>query len=245
VDSLSPVESTLAVPLRWRSVLSRDATVDFSDPVAEELTDQIGIGDLPVLQESWMTDMLTRRVQIIDGLLLGLLDQEPTTLMVNVGAGLCTRKYRLPATPAPWVDLDSAPVIGLRRRLLAERPPRSRFLVGALEDDGWMRYLPWSPGDPIAFVAEGVLGYLAERDVRLFLERIAEMCPGAHVIFDTCSPGFAERANAFSKEQAAAVRVRWAPVEPTVVRSWHRHLLVASVQITGPGSAVVHVRARR
>lgn len=245
MDTLSPIEATLAGPLCWRATLSRDPAVPFSDPVAEELVETLGIESPPLLGQTWMTDVLTRRVQTLDQLVGGLLEREPDVLLVNVGAGLCTRKFRLPEPQNQWVDLDSPPVIALRRKLLADREPKSRFLAGQLEDDGWVRYLRWAPGEPIAFVAEGVLGYLPERDVRLFVERIAEGCPGAHIIFDTCSPGFAERLNAFHKEHATGVRLRWAPVEPTAVRTWHRHLLVSSVQLLGPGTSVVHVRARR
>jgi methyltransferase (TIGR00027 family) len=244
LDTLSPIESTLATPLWWRAQMSRDPALAFSDPVAEALVAELGLEPTPLAGEAWMTDVLTRRVQIIDDLVRDLLSAEPATVCVNVGAGLCTRKYRMPEPRDPWVDLDSPPVIALRRRLLSDRPPRSRFIAGSLEED-WLRYLRWSPGEPILFVAEGVLAYVAERDVRLFLERIGEACPGAHVLFDTCAPGFAERVNDFNKANGSAVRYRWAPREPSIVRTWHRHLLVSSVQTMGPGTAVVHVRARK
>ena len=245
MDTLNPLESTLLGPLRHRANMSRDPAIAFSDPMAETLVTELGVEEVPLLKERWMTDVLTRRTLNLDRLVGGLLDGEPGILLVNVGAGLCTRKYRLPAHQEPWVDLDSAAVIGLRRRVFTERPPRSRYIAGALEDDGWLRYLPWTPGQPVAFVAEGVLAYLPERDVRTFLERVTEACPGAHILFDTCSAAMVERVNAHNKAHGNPVRMKWSPKEPTVVRTWHRHLLVSSVVTMGPDAALVHARARR
>lgn len=245
MDTLNPLEATLLGPLRHRANMSRDPGTPFTDPMAETIVDELGVEEVPLLKEQWMTDVTTRRTTHLDRLVEGLLDAEPGMMLVNVGAGLCTRKYRVPAPAQPWVDLDSAAVIGLRRRVLTDRPPRSRYIAGALEDDGWLRYLPWTQGEPIAFVAEGVLAYLAERDVRTFLERVTEACPGAHILFDTFSAAMVERVNAHNKAHGSPVRMRWSPKEPTIVRTWHRHLLVSSVVTMGPDAALVHARARR
>lgn len=245
VESLTPVEATLAGPLQHRARMSRDASLAFTDPVAEQLVTELGIDDGAVPDAPWLAEIVTRRAQIIDDLVKGLVEREPAMLLVNIGAGLCTRKFRLPAPQEPWVDVDTPSVIGLRRRLLLDKPPRSRFIAGKLEDDGWLRYLPWRPGEPVTFVAEGVLGYLPEREVRLFFERVAEGCPGANLVFDTWVPRMAERLDDDRRQKGSSARMRWTPKEPTVVRTWHRHLLVGSVQTMGPGTSVVHARARR
>jgi O-methyltransferase involved in polyketide biosynthesis len=109
--------------------------------------------------------------------------------VVELGAGLGTRCDRLADLDVHWLDVDHPAAIDLRRRVfdVGERG-RQTFLASSIVDaDLCDRIAALSPA-PHCFVAEGVLMYLAERDVRRLFERLASAFPGAYIAFDSISP---------------------------------------------------------
>src|SRR4051794_4976680 len=139
------MEALLTGPLLHRALTSRDERSDFRDPVAEQLVEQLGPEEVLRLADLSAPAMLTSRLLAFDRVIDQLIADIPDLQLVNVGAGLCTRKCRVRPSSVPWTDLDSAKVIDLRRRLLLDVAPRSRYLVGEVQDDTWMRFLWWRP----------------------------------------------------------------------------------------------------
>lgn len=107
--------------------------------------------------------------------------------VVELGAGLGTRPDRLADLDVHWLDVDHEDAIALRRRVLGARAQQTHLASSISDGDLPARIVSLSPA-PHAFVAEGVLMYLPEDDVRALFVRLARAFPGAYVAFDSISP---------------------------------------------------------
>ena len=95
--------------------------------------------------------------------------------MMTERTGLPTRSERVDAGGRTrWFEIDLPDAMALRRRIFADDDRRTLVAASVLDDGG-----PW------LFVAEAVLVYLPESDVRAFVARLAGRFPGSLLALDT------------------------------------------------------------
>jgi O-methyltransferase involved in polyketide biosynthesis len=115
------------------------------------------------------------------------LADHPEAVVLHLGCGLDARVYRIdPPATVEWYDLDYAAVIALRKRFL---PPREHCtLIGSdVTDLTWLDRVP--RGRPVLMIAEGLVPYLAETDLRRLLTSVVDAFPHGQMQFDTVSVG--------------------------------------------------------
>jgi O-methyltransferase involved in polyketide biosynthesis len=114
--------------------------------------------------------------------------------VLHIGCGLDSRAFRVnPPATVQWFDLDYPDVIELRRQLVPER--EGVHLIGAPLDD--LRWLDEVPRDrPGLLIAEGVLHYVSEPEVKALLNAVVGHFPSGQLIFDICNPFIVKRAGA-------------------------------------------------
>jgi O-methyltransferase involved in polyketide biosynthesis len=111
------------------------------------------------------------------------LADHPDAVVLHLGCGLDARVYRIdPPATVDWYDLDYPTVIGLRQQLL---PPREHYtLIGSsVTDLTWLEHIP--RGRPLLMIAEGLVPYLTETDVRRLLTSAVDAFPTGQIQFDT------------------------------------------------------------
>lgn len=140
--------------------------------------DEIGHGTIAV------------RTQVFDRETIGFVERHPRGTIVNLGAGLDTRFYRVDNGKIRWFDVDLPEMIDFRRRFLTESE-RNFFIARSALDFRWMKAIPMDA--PVLLVAEGLLIYLEERDVRALFENIADHFREAEVLLDAVSPSLLGR----------------------------------------------------
>ena len=104
-------------------------------------------------------------------------------VVLHLGCGLDARVYRIdPPVTVDWYDLDYPSVIELRQQLL---PPREHYtLIGSsVTDLTWLERIP--RGRPLLMIAEGLVPYLTETDVRRLLTSVVDAFPTGQIQFDT------------------------------------------------------------
>ena len=154
---------------RARETARADAL--FRDPLAARLAGPKGARLAATMTSAeqfyWMTAV---RTVVIDELLLEAVARG-AGMVLNLGAGLDTRPYRL-ALPATlrWLEVDAPKIVAHKDELLrAERPQCELERVTAdLGDDGARRALfarLGEAGQDVVVLTEGVLGYLTENEV--------------------------------------------------------------------------------
>ena len=111
------------------------------------------------------------------------MEQHPAGVVVELGAGLSTRRSRLELTARQWLGVDRPAVVELRRQL----DPAGRGVAADFCDAGWTQTLPnlqrLSTAE-VCFIAEGLFMYLPPPVLRRLLAELARAFPGAALLFD-------------------------------------------------------------
>lgn len=119
------------------------------------------------------------RARRMDAYARDFLIGHPNGVIVNLGCGLDTRFHRLDDGRCVVYDLDLPPMIELKRTLLDEGV-RYHFIAASVLDVAWMERL--DPSTPHLFIAEGLLMYLAEEEVRSLVVTLRQRFSGSELV---------------------------------------------------------------
>lgn len=155
----------------YRARETERADALFRDPLAGRLAGSKGAQLAATMtgaeQFYWMTAI---RTLVIDELLSEAVARG-AGMVVNLGAGLDTRPYRmaLPAT-LRWVEVDAPKIVARKDELLRDERPRCELerVTADLSDAVARRALfarLGEVGEDVVVLTEGVLGYLTESEV--------------------------------------------------------------------------------
>ncbi len=175
------------IPLGMRAAESKRPDSIVCDPTAERIVATVDY-DFSPFRGAWITQVdIAVRTEIIDEIVRSLLEQHPRLVVANLGAGLDGRFDRLDNGRVRWFDIDLPEVIALRRRFFDETD-RRHFIPRSLLDFEWVDELDRQPDEQVLVIAEGVLHYFPEPDVRRLFTQIADRLPGADCVVHTTSP---------------------------------------------------------
>jgi len=125
------------------------------------------------------------RAKAYDDWARSFLADHPDAVVLHLGCGLDARIYRIdPPATVDWYDLDYPSVIVLRQQIL---PPREHYtLIGSsVTDLTWLQRIP--RGRPVLMIAEGLVPYLTEAELRRLLTGVVDAFPTGQLLFDTVS----------------------------------------------------------
>ena len=217
-------KETMLMTLNSRAIQSQWKQPILRDPWAEEAMRHIDydmsktltgisawgmwkdIGCIVVATRAATFDLLTQRY----------LAEHPDATVLHVGCGMDSRVFRVdPPASVQWFDVDYPDVINLRRQLFPERGGGSYHLIGApLEDLGWLEQVPRER--PGLFIAEGVLHYLSEAEVKALLNAVVAHFPGGQMVFDICNPFIVKRAG--SNVGGTGATYKWGLDDPEDIK---------------------------
>jgi O-methyltransferase involved in polyketide biosynthesis len=169
------VEWTLLCTLYLRACESRLDPSILGDRTAAEAVDKIDY-DFKRMRRWVRTStnqfLVALRASRLDTWSADFLNHHPDAVVLHLGCGLDSRAFRLEPPPTvQWFDVDQPDVIELRRRLYSDADGY-RMIASSVTEPGWLERIP---GDrPALVVAEGLLLYLTEAQVRDLLARITD-----------------------------------------------------------------------
>jgi O-methyltransferase involved in polyketide biosynthesis len=143
--------------------------------------------------------IIATRAATFDLLTTRFLADHPNAVVLQVGCGMDSRVFRInPPASVEWFDVDFPDVIDLRRQLFPTRDAYHQ--IGApLEDLRWLDEVSQSAAlrdRPALLIAEGVLHYLSETDVKGLLNAVVTHFSSGQMIFDICNSMIVKRAGA-------------------------------------------------
>jgi methyltransferase (TIGR00027 family) len=197
-DLESSVGATATMSAAARAIATREDRSLFDDPFAEPLVRAVGIDFLTRLASGELPpDDLVEPTWIYVGRIRGKFYDEFFLDATNAGiaqvvilaSGLDSRAYRLPWPPGTVVyEVDKPQVAEFKTRTLAELgavPTADRRVAEADLRDDWPTALAtagFDRGQPTAWSAEGLLGYLPPQAQDRLLDTITELsAPGSRV----------------------------------------------------------------
>ncbi|SPE37444.1 Tetracenomycin c synthesis protein [Candidatus Sulfopaludibacter sp. SbA3] len=210
---LGTVPETLLVPLYARAVESRRKHPILEDSRALGMVESID-WDFRRFNQRLRVIGCTLRSAMFDEWVKRFLGSHPEGTVVEIGCGLNTRFERLDR-----FDLDLPEVVELRRKFFTDTGRRTTLAASVLDTD-WMATVLQSPG-PYFLVAETVLVYLQELEVKTALAQIAERFPCANIAFDTISGRAVKGGNRDHARRHLDARFAWACADPKEIEGWN------------------------
>lgn len=226
---LTGVPETLMIPLAMRAAETLRADAIIRDPTAERIVAAVDY-DFTPFRGAWMTQAdVAVRTDIIDELVRAEMARHADLVVVTLGAGLDGRFDRLDDGRVRWFDLDLPEVIDLRRRFFFETD-RRRFIPRSLLDFAWIDDVARRLDEHVLVIAEGVLHYFPEADVRRLLREIADRLAPADVVVHTTSPacvGYQAKNRVFRRMRAPFA---WGITSARELAAWDSRIEFVSEQ---------------
>jgi O-methyltransferase involved in polyketide biosynthesis len=213
--TLSPEQETLLITLYARAQPDNPL---FFDPMAQHILNQVNY-DFARLQIPYKTVVLIcQRAKKLDAVTRDFLAEHPDSVVLQLGCGLDSRFWRVDDGRVNWYDLDMPPVVKLRRQFFTESE-RYQLVSASVTDLEWMDTVT-SNGRPVLVVAEGLLMYLAEADVRRLVLRLRETFPGCRLIADVFSRLTARSATSHPSLKYTGATIGWGMDDPGELEAW-------------------------
>lgn len=189
--TLSGVPETLLITLYLRAIESQRPDALIRDEKAMALVTQMSYDFTRIKQIKMDEDDkvgVILRNREFDSYTRDFLARNPEAAVVHIGCGLDARFERVDNGLVEWYDLDLPEVIALRRQFIGDERARYHLLGYSAFDSAWLDLVGQQRPHPLLFLAEGVLMYFTEAQVKTLVLTLRERFPGAELIFDAFSP---------------------------------------------------------
>jgi len=190
----------------------------FFDPHARDILDQVDY-DFARLRVPYKTMVLIcQRAKKLDAATRAFLVEQPNGVVLHLGCGLDSRFWRVDNGQVEWYDLDMPPVIKLRQRFYADNE-RYHLIASSVTDLEWVDQVE-AAGRPVLVVAEGLLMYLGEAEVRRLLLWLQTAFPGCRLTADVFSRLTARSATRHPSLKQTGASIGWGIDDPREVEGW-------------------------
>jgi O-methyltransferase involved in polyketide biosynthesis len=179
-------KETLLITLYCKARESRSENPVLKDETAENLIDRIDYDFRALKVPSDDLVSVPFRAKLLDTWTAEFLAGGPNGTVLHLGCGLDSRVIRIdPPSNVSWYDVDYPDVIELRRRFYLARPGYS--MIGfSVTDPRWLGEV--AEAGRVMVVAEGLLMYLSEDEVRNLLVRLLDHFSRGQLAFDALTP---------------------------------------------------------
>lgn len=194
INNITDISETLLIPLYARAVESQTDHPILIDKKAIEITQHLNTlfatsdsklhktlskGQVRRRLGKKLNVTLTLRTRKFDRYCIDFLNKNPEGTIVELGCGLSTRFSRIDNKKLTWYDLDFPEVIEIRKQFFKETN-KYHFIKSSVLDFNWMQQIQ-NHNKNILFIAEGLLMYLHEDEVRNLILQLQKRFPGCEL----------------------------------------------------------------
>ena len=193
-SSIKNIADTAYLVAVYRALETERPDAHFQDPLARLLAGDRGDELAQMLgSQQDAANTFAVRTKIIDELILQLIEVEGIDTVLNLGAGLDTRPYRLPLPPSVrWIEVDFPDVLSYKEHKLKGKQPKCSLELVKLDlNDLALRNALFSKvneGNQVLVIAEGVLTYLHSGQVAALAADIHQQPNFRWWLFELLSP---------------------------------------------------------
>jgi O-methyltransferase involved in polyketide biosynthesis len=216
---LTEEKETLLIPLYSKALESQRPHPILVDRKAEEILQGIeyDFGQLKVPKKTLLT--LAMRAKKLDSVVQAYLARSQDPLVLHLGCGLDSRVIRVGHQKGDWYDLDFPDVIELRRRFYPETD-RYHLIPSSVTDLDWLEQV--KADRPACIIAEGLLMYLHEGQVKALFTALQERLPESELACDVYSRLTAKSAKNHPSLKKTGAQINWGIDDARQIESWGR-----------------------
>ncbi|MEA4816388.1 MAG: class I SAM-dependent methyltransferase [Lachnospiraceae bacterium] len=203
--SLTEQMETLLIPLYGRAQMSKKGL--FKDRDAEYAITQLDydFSKLNIQEKTQM--MLSIRSAQIDDYSAKYLREHPDSTVVYLGCGLDARAHRLNVYAKLWYDLDYPQVINIKKQFYVETV-NYKYIPSTVTNWDWLDRVECNCR-PVLVIAEGLLMYLNEQDIKLLFINLRDSFKNVTFIFDAYSEFTAKQAKKHPSLKKTGANIQW------------------------------------
>lgn len=218
---LTHEKETLLIPLYSKAIQTDQAKSIIDDPKAKEILQRIeyDFGQLKIPRQSLLT--LAMRAKKLDCYVRNYIEGVQNPLVLHLGCGLDSRVLRVAHTKGAWYDLDYPDVIDLRRKFY-EESAHYHMISSSVTDFKWIDRIKESGSACI--IAEGLLMYLKEDDIKQLVTSLQSKFPGSEMAFDAYSRITAKSAGRHPSLKKTGAVINWGIDDAHQIESWGKGL---------------------
>ena len=187
-QNLQGISETLLMTLYVRARESQRPDALIRDEKAVAMVHQISCDFSRLRMQRHDEIAVIMRMRKFDHHVRDFLVRNPNGVVVHIGCGLDTRFERVDNGSVDWFDLDMPDVMELRRELVNSECSRYHTLATSVFEDGWFEEVYRYKPRPFLFVAEGVLPYFEEAQVKSLFLKLRDHFPGSELVCDAHTP---------------------------------------------------------
>ena len=222
--TLTAISETLLIPLYVRAIESQRPDALLRDEKAVALVERwkadFAFIDALKLDEGDRVTLILRNREF-DRQARRFMAQHPGAAVVHIGCGLDARFERVDDGQVEWYDLDLPEVIALRKELIGGEGPRHHLLASSVFDKHWLDVVDTDGLLPVLFMAEGVLMYFDESQVKTLLLTLLDRFPGSELVFDAFSPFLVRVNNRRIRRTGIGASYHWGLKRAKDVEAWN------------------------
>ena len=206
---LTAEKETLLITLYAKALDSRSEKPVLSDQKADEMVKVIDYDFEKLIppEDLNSANLVVIRAKQIDAWIEEFLKAHSDAVVLNLGCGLDTRVSRInPSEDVSWFDVDYPEVINLRGKFYSNQDTY-QMVESSLTELGWLEKMP--DNKPVMVVAEGVLEYLTEAEVKTLLNRLTDHFSTGQIVFDVMN-SFAIESGQKSLKKTTGAEHKWA-----------------------------------
>jgi O-methyltransferase involved in polyketide biosynthesis len=203
---LTEEKETLLVPLYSKAVENQRPHPIIEDPRATEILEGIeyDFQKLHIPKQTLIT--LAMRAKKLDLYVQDYLQGNKNPIVIHLGCGLDSRVDRVKPVEGEWYDLDFPDVIELRKHFFQET--NHYHMIPSFVTD--LHWLDDVKGESQAcIIAEGLLMYLHEDQVRQLFIAFQKRLPSSIMCFDAYSRITAKSANNHPSIKKTGAQIHW------------------------------------
>ncbi|PKR84429.1 class I SAM-dependent methyltransferase [Heyndrickxia camelliae] len=178
--TLEKEKETLLITLYAKALDSHSKNSILNDKKAAELMDLMDYNFNKITD--FGNHIMVIRAKQFDTWVKNFLETSPNTTVLNLGCGLDTRVSRIMPSPrVKWYDVDFPEVIEIRKEFYTNQNGY-KMIASSITELDWLGQIP--NDNPAVIIAEGVLEYLTEEQVKVLFNRLTNHFPSGQLIFD-------------------------------------------------------------
>lgn len=216
---LTGAAETLTITLYARSVETLRQDAILKDEKAVEIAEKLDY-DFEKYSQGWASQLgCVIRAKVYDRAVSNFLQTHPTAIVVNLGAGLCTRFFRVDNGEVQWYEVDFPEVIELKRKLVTQSD-RYQLIPNSILESAWISKIK-REDRPVLIIMEGVSMYLTPSEVKTLFQQMHQQFSPVEMLVDVLSYKRAKNTQAHDTVSKTNAQFKWGIDNSLELETWN------------------------